>query len=76
MNNMINISAEEMVNSIVTALKEKKELPRFYWKSPDDGYKKIINIDLLRHIDMEDGDYTYFEWEIEESNIYKEVQDE
>lgn len=43
----------------------------YYWYHEDKGYLEIIELDLLSgRFYVEDGDFSEFKWEIEESSIY------
>lgn len=46
---------------------------KYFWKNGDGQYKEIVEMDLLRgRFVTEDGDFSEFEWEINESRIYME----
>lgn len=69
---MVNIRFVDMITEIVMFLRIGVRYPTYYWKS-EDGYVEIVECDLLRgRIVMADGDFSEFEWEIEESRIYRE----
>lgn len=57
---------EELVNSILN-----NEFPFQYYYKNEDGFQTITEIDLLNRIKTQDDDFTEFEWELEESNLYK-----
>ena len=45
----------------------------YFWKNGDGEYFEIVELDLLRgRFITEDGDFSEFEWELKESNIYME----
>ena len=44
---------------------------RYYYKNGEGEYRKIVELDLLRgRFITDDGDFSEFEWELENSNIY------
>ena len=46
---------------------------KYFWKNGDGQYKEIVEMDLLRgRFVTEDGDFSEFEWETNESRIYME----
>ena len=46
---------------------------KYFWKNGEGQYKEIVEMDLLRgRFVTEDGDFSEFEWEINESRIYME----
>lgn len=80
---MKKVSLKEMFDILIDCiLTQKKEYPAFYyrrqnWNTGNSEYTEINQIDLLdsRFITI-DGDFSEFEWELEDSNIYMEVKDE
>lgn len=69
---MKNITLKEMLEEIIQCILEQKEKSNYYYKDEEGNYKKITEVDLFYRIGTEDGDFTEFEWELEESNLYKE----
>ena len=72
---MKHISFEEMVktelNDILNHYSPTSHT--YYYKNGDGEYHEIIQLDLLRgRFITDDGDFSEFEWELEESNIYME----
>ena len=74
---MINIKLEEMFKILIYYILKKKQPPTFYYKReyekghPD--YVEITEVDLLdNRFRTIDDDFSEFEWEIKESNIYIE----
>lgn len=46
---------------------------KYFWKNGEGQYKEIVEMDLLRgRFVTEDGDFSEFEWEMNESRIYME----
>lgn len=67
------ISLEEMlkteVNGILTNYKDGST--DYYYKNGENEFHLITELDLLRgRFYTEDGDFSEFEWELEESHIY------
>lgn len=67
------VSLEEMlsreVNDILDSYKNGGTV--WYWRNGEGDFLEIIEIDLLRgRFVTEDGDFSEFEWELKESNIY------
>lgn len=69
---MKHITLKEMLEEIIQCILEQKEKSNYYYKDEEGNYKKITEVDLFYRIGTEDGDFTEFEWELEESNLYKE----
>lgn len=77
---MKNITLKEMFNILVDCiLTQKEEYPTFYykrqnWNTDNNEYIEISEVDLLcGRFNTIDDDFSEFEWELEESNIYMEV---
>jgi len=62
---------ETEVNSILNNYSSGGHI--YFYKNGDGEYHEIVQIDLLygRFI-TDDGDFSEFEWELEESHIYME----
>lgn len=76
---MKNITLKEMFNILIDCiLTKKKEYPTFYykrqnWNTGNFEYIEISEVDLLYgRFNTIDGDFSEFEWELKESNIYIE----
>ena len=76
---MKNISLKEMFNILIDCiLNQKEDYPTFYYKRANfhTGHPEFIEItevDLLYgRFKTIDGDFSEFEWELENSNIYME----
>lgn len=70
---MINISLKEMLEELVKSILNQEQAPTYYYKR-EDGYIEITEVDLMYgRFRTIDGDFSEFEWELENSSIYKEV---
>ena len=70
-----NITLEEMLNMLIQHIINKKEIPTFYYRREYDEFKEdfieINEIDLLdSRFKTVDNDFSEYDWELEESNIY------
>lgn len=68
-----NISLEEMLNTEVNGILTKYEngSTDYYYRNGEGEFRGITELDLLRgRFCTEDGDFSEFEWELEESHIY------
>lgn len=77
---MKHITLKEMFDILIDCiLKQKKEYPTFYykrqnWNTGNDEFIEIIEVDLLYgRFNTIDDDFSEYEWELENSNIYMEV---
>ena len=68
---MKHITLKEMLEEIVQCILEQKEIKDYYWKDGEGEYRRITEIDLLDRIRTSNDDFTEFEWELEESRLYK-----
>ena len=68
---MIHITLKEMLEEIVQCILEQKEIKDYYWKDGEGEFRRITEIDLLDRIRTSNDDFTEFEWELEESRLYK-----
>lgn len=60
---------ETEVNDILNSYKFGSHT--YYWENGEGQYHEIIELDLLRgRFITDDGDFSEFEWELEESHIY------
>ena len=70
------VSLEEMLNTLVKSIIQKKEAPTFYYSvAKNNGtfqeFIPITEIDLLRdRLVCYDGNFSCYDWELENSNIY------
>ena len=70
---LVNISLAAMLSEMIECIKGGITYPTYYWYHEDNGYLEIVECDLFRcRIIMEDGDFSEFDWELEESHIYRE----
>lgn len=72
---MKNITLEEMLNMEVQDLLNGYPSGglTYYYKNGDGEYHEIVELDLLRgRFVTDDGDFSEFSWELEESHIYIE----
>ena len=60
-----------MLEEIVQCILEQKEIKDYYWKDGEGEFRRITEIDLLDRIRTSNDDFTEFEWELEESRLYK-----
>lgn len=68
-----NITLDEMLTEMVNCIREGIGFDKYYWYHEDKGFLEITECDLFYgRIIMEDGDFSEFDWEIKESNIYKQ----
>lgn len=79
---MKNISLKEMFDILIDCIMNKKEqYPTFYYKrenfnTGNPEFIEITEVDLLYgRFNTIDGDFSEFEWELENSNIYMEEDD-
>jgi len=72
---MKNITLQEMLNILVDCILNNKERPTFYyrreWETGHPEFLEIAEVDLLdTRFKTIDDDFSEFEWELENSNIY------
>ena len=61
-----------MFNILIDCILNNREQPLFYYKRENE-YVLIQEVDLMdSRLRTIDGDFTEYEWELEESNLYKE----
>ena len=69
---MEHITLKEMFNILINCILNNREQPFFYYKRENE-YVLIQEVDLMdSRLRTIDGDFTEYEWELEESNLYKE----
>ena len=69
---MEHITLKEMFNILIDCILNNREQPFFYYKRENE-YVLIQEVDLMDpRLRTIDGDFTEYEWELEESNLYKE----
>ena len=76
---MKHITLKEMFDILIDCiLKQKEEYPTFYykrqnWNTGNDEFIEIIEVDLLYgRFETIDNDFSEYEWELKNSNIYVE----
>ncbi len=70
---MKNITLEEMLKTEVSDILNSYPTGGhiYYYKNDEGEYHEIVELDLLRgRFITSDGDFSEFEWELEESHIY------
>ena len=72
---MKNITLQEMLNILVDCILNNRERPTFYyrreWETGHPEFLEIAEVDLLdTRFKTIDDDFSEFEWELENSNIY------
>lgn len=70
---MKNITLEEMLNVVIQDVLSgyAPGTPVYYYKNGNGEYHEIIELDLFRgRFVTDDGDFSEFEWELQESHIY------
>lgn len=73
---MLNISLKEMFNYLIEHIFKGKKLPTFYYKranfyTESDEYVEITEVDLMRgRFKTIDDDFSEYDWEKGQSNIY------
>lgn len=77
---MKKITLKEMLEELVKCILENKERPTFYWKceyySDKPEFLEITQIDLLdSRFKTFNDDFSEYEWELENSKIYKLVNE-
>ena len=68
-----NITLKEMLEDLVKwqLNEDNKYGGEFYYRNGEGGYFEITEVDLMRsRFETEDGDFSEYDWELEESNIY------
>lgn len=67
---MKHITLKEMLEEIIQCILEQKEIKDYYWKDGEE-FRRITEINLFDRIITSNDDFTEFEWELEESRLYK-----
>lgn len=74
-----NITLKEMLEDLVKWVlgEECKYGGEFYYQDGDGNFNKIIEVDLMcSRFKTEDNDFSEYDWELEESNIYVKEEKE
>ena len=69
---MIKITLKQMLEDMVGCILNKEPLKNYYWKDGENNYHLITEVDLMYRIKTDNDDFTEFEWELENSRLYKE----
>ena len=75
---MKHITLREMLEILIDCIINKKEQPTFYYKRENyhtgaNEYIEITEVDLMYgRFETIDNDFSEYEWELENSNIYVE----
>lgn len=75
---MKNITLEQMIKELMESLIKQEEPKTYYWKrlnyqTEKPEYIEITQVDLLwDRFKTIDDDFNYYEYELKESNIYRE----
>lgn len=75
---MEHITLREMLEILIDCIINKKEQPTFYYKRENcntgaNEYIEITEVDLMYgRFETIDNDFSEYEWELENSNIYVE----
>ena len=73
-----NVTLREMLEDLVrVTLLGEYTIDGYYWKDDEDKLQEICEVDLMRdRFCTEDGDFNYYDSELENSRIYREVIEE
>lgn len=64
---MVKTELDDILNNYSSGVK------KYFYKNAEGEYHEIIQLDLLScRFKTDDGDFSEFEWELEESHIYME----
>lgn len=75
---MKNITLEQMIKELMESLIKQEEPKTYYWKrlnplTEKPEYTEITQVDLMwDRFKTIDDDFNYYEYELKESNIYRE----
>lgn len=74
---MVNITLKQMLEELVQCVLSNKPVPVYYYKrenieTGNDEYVEITSVDLLDSRYRTSDDFSEYEWELENSRIYKE----
>ena len=71
---LFNITLDDMISEMLDCIRKGTCYYTYYWYHEDKGYIEIVECDLFRgRIVMADGDFSEFDWEMEDSHIYREA---
>lgn len=70
---MKHITLKQMFDELINCVLNNKEQPSYFWKIENE-YILITQVDLMSsRFKTIDDDFSEYEWELESSNIYKEI---
>ena len=74
---MVNITLKQMLEELVQCVLSNKPVPVYYYKrenieTGNDEFVEITSVDLLDSRYRTSDDFSEYEWELENSRIYKE----
>lgn len=70
---MKHITLKQMFEELTDCILNNKEQPSYFWKRENE-YILITQVDLMdSRFKTIDDDFSEYEWELENSNIYKEI---
>lgn len=70
---MKHITLKQMLNELTKCILNNKEQSNYFWKRENE-YILITQVDLMSgRFKTIDDDFSEYEWELENSNIYKEI---
>lgn len=70
---MKHVTLKQMLNELTKCILNNKEQPSYFWKRENE-YILITQVDLMSgRFKTIDDDFSEYEWELKNSNIYKEI---
>lgn len=69
---MEKITLKQMLEEMVNCILKKQPFKNYYWRDGENKYRLITEVDLMYRIKTFNDDFTEFEWELKESNLYRE----
>lgn len=69
------VTLEFMLKTLTDDILNNRPSIPFYWYHEDTGFHEIVECDLFRgRFITDDGDFSEFEWEIEEPRIFIKIE--
>ena len=69
---LVNIPFDDMIAEMLGCIKNGTCYHKYYWKTENDEYVEVVECDLFRgRIIMENDDFSEFDWEMNDSYIYR-----
>lgn len=68
---MDKITLKEMLEEMIDCILNKKEFLTYYWEDAEENFHRITEVDLLYGIKDDYSNSTEFEWQLEESTLYR-----